>query len=288
MKKQKYQFKMNYIEIIFSRKDKKSYLFDLLANELGKIDFESFSDDEQSFSAFIAEKKFDENKLKKLLTNFKFANFSNYEIRIIENENWNEQWEQNYFQPIAVDDKYVIHSSFHKNIPQVKYDIIINPKMAFGTGHHPTTQLMMDFILETQIADKQILDMGCGTAILAIFAMKCGAKRCLAVDIDQWCVENAKENIMINNIANIEVLQGNVNILKNKYFDIIYANINRNILLSDIKIYSEHLNPSGQLFVSGFYTQDVEILESTAAKSHLQLVDIKENTNWSALKFFKK
>jgi len=279
---------MNYIEIIFSRKEKEQYVFDLLANELGKLDFESFSEDEQNFSAFISQNRFDEDAFKNLLENFKFTTFSDYKIQIIKNKNWNEQWEKNYFQPIAVSDKYVIHSSFHQNIPQAKYDIVINPKMAFGTGHHPTTQLMMNFILEMQIADKQILDMGCGTGILAIFAMKCGAKQCLAVDIDQWCIENAKENILLNNVENIEVLQGDANVLKNKHFDVIFANINRNILLSDMEIYNKCLNEGGHLIISGFYTQDIEMLKSVTDKYKLQLLDIKENTNWSALKFLKK
>lgn len=279
---------MNYIEINFSKKGKEPYLFDLLANELGKIDFESFSDDGQNFSAFISQNNFEENKLKTSLKNFEFADFSDYKIQFIENKNWNQEWEQNYYQPIINNDKYVIHSSFHKNIPYAKYDIIINPKMAFGTGHHATTRLMLDFILETKVADKQILDMGCGTAILAIFAMKCMAKQCLAVDIDNWCVENAKENILINNIKNIKVLQGDVNMLKNRYFDIILANINRNILLADIPTYSECLSAGGQLFISGFYTEDVEMLRSVTDKFNLQLVDVKQNTNWCALKFLKK
>ncbi|MCL1867960.1 MAG: 50S ribosomal protein L11 methyltransferase [Paludibacter sp.] len=280
--------KTNYIEIRFGKKNIEPYLFDLLADTLSKIGCESFSDDEKNFSAFIAENNFSENKLKNTLKDFVFADFSDFQIQIIENKNWNEEWEKNYFQPIISGDKYVIHSSFHQNIPHAKYDITINPKMAFGTGHHATTRLMLDFILETQIADKQVLDMGCGTAVLAILAMMRQAKSCLAVDIDTWCVENAKENILINNIENVEVLQGDSNVLKNRHFDIILANINRNILLADMQIYVQCLNANGLLFLSGFYAEDVPLLTTAAENVNLQLAETKQNANWCALKFVKK
>jgi ribosomal protein L11 methyltransferase len=281
---------MNYVEIIFNTKEKESYLSDLLADTLSKIGFESFSNDDEAdnFSAFVAENNFSENALIETLQHFEFADFTDFKINKIATKNWNEQWEKNFFQPIVVGGECVIHSTFHRDIPHAKYDIIINPQMAFGTGHHFTTRLMLKFILETQVADKQILDMGCGTAILAILAMMRGAKNCLAIDIDDWCVKNAQENILLNNIKNTAVLQGNVNMLKNRNFDIILANINRNILLADMQIYSECLSAGGLLFMSGFYIEDVPLLQVAAEKWNLRLIDTKEDTNWCALKCLKQ
>ncbi|MDR1652705.1 MAG: 50S ribosomal protein L11 methyltransferase [Prevotellaceae bacterium] len=276
---------MNYIEVIFSINQKEAYIFDLLAQQLSENGFESFTNDTQTFSAFISENNFSENTLKETLHNFEFAGFDSYTIKKIESKNWNEEWEKNFYQPVVVGNKCVIHSAFHQNVPQMEYDIIVNPKMAFGTGHHFTTQMMLEFVLETQIADKQVLDMGCGTAILTILAMMRGAKSCLAIDIDDWCVENAQENILLNNINNVEILQGDAKVLTKRRFDLILANINRNILLADMQIYANCLNASGQLFISGFYVDDAVLLTAEAKKMDLQLVDTKQNNNWCALKF---
>jgi ribosomal protein L11 methyltransferase len=278
---------MDYVKISIPSNDIEDYIFDILAQNLAETGFESFETSNTDFCAYIPQKLFSKSKIINILENFDYAEITDFETQKIVSQNWNEEWERYFFQPVVAGDKCVIHSSFHKDVPQAEYDIIINPKMAFGTGHHFTTRLMLEFILENDFKGKTVLDMGCGTAILAILAMKCGAKQALAVDIDDWCVENSQENILLNKTKNTEVLLGDVRILKNRKFDIILANINRNILLADMSQYAECLNVSGQLFISGFYVEDLQILEKETAKYNLQLIGTKENNRWTAAKFLK-
>jgi ribosomal protein L11 methyltransferase len=279
------EFNMNYIKISIPTNDAEDYIFDILAQNLAEIGFESFEHSNSYFCAFVTENLFDKSKIINVLENFDYARIVDFGTEEIISQDWNEEWERNFFQPIVVGDKCVIHSSFHKDIPQADYDIVINPKMAFGTGHHFTTRLMLEFILETDLRDKTLLDMGCGTAILAILAMMRGAKQALAVDIDDWCVDNSQENILLNKIKNIEVLLGDAKVLKNRKFDIVLANINRNILLADMAQYAECLNEGGLLFISGFYAEDVPVLEKEAAKHGLQMIERKENNRWTSLCF---
>ncbi|MDR2854084.1 MAG: 50S ribosomal protein L11 methyltransferase [Prevotellaceae bacterium] len=279
---------MNYIKITIPLNNAEDYIFDILSQELAEIGFESFETSDTDFYAYIPENVFDNSQIVNILENFDYAKIADFATEKIISKDWNEEWEKNFFNPIVIADKCVIHSSFHTNVPPATYDIVINPKMAFGTGHHFTTRLMLAFILETDFEGKTLLDMGCGTAILAILAMMRGAKYALAVDIDDWCVENSQENILINKIENIDLLCGDVKVLKNRKFDVVLANINRNILLADMVQYAECLNENGQLFISGFYDQDLPFLEKEAAKHHLQLIDTKVDNHWTAAKFAKK
>ena len=278
---------MNYFEINFFITPFEEYISDVLASELGEIGFDSFVSTEDGLDAYALENVFDEVKLKNLLDNFPFEASIDYKVTQIESKNWNEEWEKHYFEPIVIGNECVIHSSFHKNVPIAKYDIVIDPKMAFGTGHHETTSLIVERLLQMDLQDKKLLDMGCGTSVLAILAAMRGAKDILAIDIDTWCTENSIENIGINNIQGIKVLLGGAELLKGMHFDIILANINRNILLADMEQYAACLSSGGELYMSGFYVQDIPLIEAEANRNGLKLIDYHEKNNWVAVKTMK-
>ena len=200
--------------------------------------------------------------------------------------NWNAEWEKN-FNPIIVDDLVSIRAPFHNN-PNVKYDIVIEPKMSFGTGHHETTHMMVQHLLQLKLENKKVLDMGCGTGILAIFAEMKGAKPIDAIDIDNWCYLNSIENAERNNCNSISVYEGDASLLKNKNYDVIIANINRNILLNDIKIYANCLSSGGILLLSGFYKEDFTIINKEAENQKLKLDGELIKNNWMSLKFVKQ
>lgn len=278
---------MQYILIDFSIEPFEDYIPDLLAAELGEIGFESFVTTESGLEAYINSDLFTESKLIDLLSDFVIEASIEYKITKIESQNWNEEWEKHYFQPIVIGEDCVIHSSFHKDIPKAKYDIVIDPKMSFGTGHHETTSLMIAELLKMDLKDKKVLDMGCGTSVLAILAAMRGASPLLAVDIDSWCTENSLENIELNNISGIEVMQGGAEVLEGRHFDIILANINRNILLADMEKYASCLTSGGELYMSGFYKQDIPLIEAEANRNGLVMKNFAEKNNWVAVKTIK-
>ena len=278
---------MNYFEINFFITPFEEYISDVLASELGEIGFDSFVSTEEGLDAYALENVFDEVKLKNLLDNFPFEASIDYKVTQIESKNWNEEWEKHYFEPIVIGNECVIHSSFHKNVPIAKYDIIIDPKMAFGTGHHETTSLVIERLLQMDLQDKTVLDMGCGTAVLAILAAMRGAKDIVAIDIDTWCTENSIENIGVNNIKGVKVLLGGAELLQGMHFDIILANINRNILLADMEQYVACLSSGGELYMSGFYVQDIPLIEAEANRNGLKLIDYNEKNNWAVVKTVK-
>ena len=278
---------MDFIQVAFTIEPAEEYISDILAAELGDLNFDSFVSTETGIDAYISATQFNETKLKELLANFAFEANIQYVVTPIETKNWNEEWEKNYFEPIVIGDECVIHSSFHKNIPDAKYDIVIDPKMAFGTGHHETTSLMIGELLKMELKDKTLLDMGCGTSVLAILASKRGAKKIVAIDIDTWCVDNSIENIALNKAANIEVLLGGAELLKGMQFDVILANINRNILLADIKKYASCLSAGGELYMSGFYEEDIYLIEAEAFNNNLLLIDFTKKNNWVVVKTIK-
>lgn len=278
---------MHYIEVKFSFNPCEEYIVDVFTTELGDIGFESFVNTAARLDAYIPESLFDETILTELINNFMLAVEITFSISRIESKNWNEEWEKNFFEPIVIGNECVIHSSFHKNIPKTKYDIVIDPKMAFGTGHHETTSLVINEILNMNVKGKRLLDMGCGTAVLAILGAMRGAKDILAIDIDTWCIENSIENIALNNVADIDVKLGGAELLDHLEFDIILANINRNILLADMKNYADCLNVGGELYMSGFYVEDIPLIEAEANVNGLKLEYFKEKNNWVVVKTVK-
>ena len=278
---------MNYFEINFFINPFEEYISDVLISELGEIGFDSFVSTETGLDAYALETAFDEAKLKNLLSDFPFEASIDYKVTQIESKNWNEEWEKHYFEPIVIGNECVIHSSFHKNVPKAKYDIVIDPKMAFGTGHHETTSLVIGRLLQMDLQDKTLLDMGCGTAVLAILASMRGAKDIVAIDIDTWCTENSIENIEMNKIQGIDVQLGGAELLAGLHFDIVLANINRNILLADMEQYAACLSSGGELYMSGFYVQDIPLIEAEANRNGLTLIDYHEKNNWVAVKTVK-
>lgn len=278
---------MNFIQVNFIIEPFEEYLSDVLASELGEIGFDSFLPTHNGLEAFIPANLYSEAKLKDLLSNFVFEASIEYEVITVETINWNEEWEKNYFEPIIIDNECVIHSSFHKDIPKLKYDIVIDPKMSFGTGHHETTSLMIGEILKMNVEGLNILDMGCGTSVLAILVAMRGAAKITAIDIDAWCVENSIENLTLNNITGVIVKLGDAQILEGLKFDIIIANINRNILLNDIETYAACLNAGGELYMSGFYKEDIVLIEAEANLNNLKLDYFVEKNNWVAVKTTK-
>lgn len=278
---------MKYIEVQFVIPSKESYIKDLLAENLAEIGFESFADNDDFFMGYVKKDDFNADKTQYIIDNFEFENGISFSFSEAEDKNWNEEWEKNCFQPLVIDDQCVIHASFHKDVPTAQYDILIDPKMAFGTGHHSTTSLMVRFLLECDLQGKSLLDMGCGTAILAILAAKKGAAPITAIDIDEWAYNNAVENIALNQTPNIEVKCGGAELLEclNSSFDIVLANINRNILLNDIRHYAKLMHKESQLFLSGFYTEDIPAIEEECAKYGLKKLTFKSDNNWVAVQF---
>ena len=256
---------------------------EILIAELGFAGFESFVENENGVIAYIQQEDWNEHMLDdiNILRSDEFS--ISYKKDVIEQTNWNKEWEKN-FNPIQVDGQVSIRAPFHDN-PNLRYDIIIEPKMSFGTGHHETTHMMIQHLIHLDLDNKKVLDMGCGTGILAIFAEMKGAKPIDAIDIDSWCYENSIENCERNHCNHINVYEGDASLLKNNKYDLIIANINRNILLNDIQIYSSCLNDQGVLLLSGFYKEDIPIIDAETSKYKLLLEKTIERNNWAALKY---
>ena len=282
---------MNYLELTFTTDSTidPEAVYDILSAELGEIGFESFVQQDGNLLAYIAEPLFDEGKLNSKLTAFPLPEVTfTYDRKLVKDRDWNEEWEKNYFKPIRIAHRAIIRASFHPAEEGYEHEIIIDPKMAFGTGNHETTYLIVEQILDDDFTGKTVLDMGCGTAILAILAKQKGAGRTIAIDIDPWATENAKENCTLNQVDDIEVrLGGAEQIHARETFDIIFANINRNILLADIPTYARHMHPSSRIYLSGFYQEDVPVLESACNTQGLSRVDMHVRNNWTMLVFRK-
>ncbi len=280
---------MKYLEFIFHTEPCTEVVNDVLSAVLGEVGFESFVEQEGGIAAYIQTALYDEETLKSALDSFPLADTTlTYTYKEAEDKDWNEEWEKNFFQPIVIGNRCVIHSTFHHDVPQAEYDIVINPQMAFGTGHHETTSLIIGELLEADLQGKALLDMGCGTSILAILARMRGAAPCAAIDIDEWCVRNSLENIELNHVDSISVFQGDASILPDKGpFDVVIANINRNILLNDMKHYVARMNPGARLFMSGFYTDDIPAIREEAERNGLRFVHHKEKNRWAAVQFEK-
>lgn len=256
---------------------------EILIAELGEKPFESFMETENGFSAFIQKDLCTKNILDDIYLLHSPEFIISHTIEEIEQVNWNEEWEKN-FEPIDVGGKCHVRAPFHPKT-NAEFDIVIEPKMSFGTGHHETTHMMIQHLLETDVANMKTLDMGCGTAILAILAEMKGAKPIDAIDIDNWCYLNSIENAERNNCHEISVYEGDASLLKNKKYDLIIANINRNILLNDMHHYVDCLNKNGILLLSGFYNEDIPFIDESCTEKGLTFVKKFERNNWVSLKY---
>ena len=261
---------------------------EILIAELGELPFDSFVENKNGLSAYIQEHDVTDSLLEDIyiLTNPEF-NIS-YTTEEIEQVNWNEEWEKN-FDPIDVDGICYVRAPFHET-KNARYEIVIEPKMSFGTGHHETTFMMMKHLLNMDVKGMEVLDMGCGTAILAILALMKEAKHADAIDIDNWCYLNSIENGQRNNITNMDVYEGDAALLHDKVekYDLVIANINRNILLNDMEVYAKTIKPGGMILFSGFYVEDVPAIEASANENGLVYDSQLERNNWASLKFIKK
>lgn len=258
---------------------------EILVAELGEKAFESFIESDFGIVAYIQKDLWTPDVLNdiEILDSPEFQ--ITYTIEEIAQVNWNEEWEKN-FEPIDVDQTCHVRAPFHPKT-KAQYDIVIEPKMSFGTGHHETTHMMIQHLLETNLQDLKTLDMGCGTAILAILAEMKGAKPIDAIDIDNWCYINSIENAERNNCTHISVYEGDASLLKDQKYDVIIANINRNILLNDMSAYTRCLNPNGILFLSGFYQEDFQAINASCEANGLTFAKKLERNNWIALKYTK-
>jgi len=256
---------------------------EILIAELGYAGFESFVETEEGVTAYIQKEEWSPN----ILEEINILDSDEFKIEFtfseIEQINWNSEWEKN-FDPIEVDGKCTVRAPFHPN-KNFEYEIVIEPKMSFGTGHHETTFMMLQFILENNFEEKSMLDMGCGTAVLAILAEMRGASNLDAIDIDEWCFENSLENIQRNDCKNISVYLGDASLLDGKKYDVVIANINRNILLNDMEAYRKCLAKDGELYLSGFYKEDLPIITEACNNLGFTFVENKEKNKWVAAKF---
>jgi len=273
-----------YIEYIFNVEPKEPGT-EILIAELGFAGFESFVENDNGVTAYIQKEEWNTNILENILvlTSEEFAiSFTKKEI---EQTNWNSEWEKN-FEPIQVDGLVSIRAPFHEN-PNLKYDIVIEPKMSFGTGHHETTHMMVQHLIDLDLENKSTLDMGCGTGILAIFAEMKGAKPLDGIDIDNWCYLNSVENAERNKCKYISFYEGDASLLTNQKYDVIIANINRNILLNDMATYTKCLNENGILLLSGFYKEDIAAIDQEVSSHGLSIQNTLERNNWVSLRYLK-
>lgn len=260
---------------------------DLLAAFLADIDFETFEPDSTGLTAYVRKDKYNREAVKEILNEFPMETTLKFSEKEIEGEDWNKEWEQNYFQPIKIGEDLVIRSSFHEALafPEVPIEIVIDPKMAFGTGHHATTAGMSRMLLEENLKGKSVIDMGTGTGILAILAKKLEAGHTVGIDIDEFAIENAKENGELNN-EKIEWLVGDDKMLANlEPSDIFLANINLNVITDNLDKYVKKLKPGGKIFLSGFLISDREKILEEGKKYGLRLLKEKEENGWETMGF---
>ncbi|MFZ4741525.1 MAG: 50S ribosomal protein L11 methyltransferase [Bacteroidales bacterium] len=276
---------MVYIELNI-KMNSENPLMEIVMVELGELGFESFVDTEDGMLAYIQETLFDEKSIQNMQIIKENPSLFSYTFQKMEDKNWNEVWESNY-DAVVINNRCGIRAPFHPENKDIEFDLVIMPKMSFGTAHHETTSNMIEFLLEEDLQNKSVLDMGCGTSVLAILAAKLGARDIVAIDNDEWAYNNSLENIVMNNVPDIKVFLGDASLLPSMHFDVIIANINRNILLNDIQAYALSLNSNGVLLMSGFYEQDIPIIKEECAKYKLSFERYISKNNWVAVRFIK-
>lgn len=277
---------MEYVELKYYVGQGNQGLTEELMAMLSELGYESFVEENDSLLAYITRPQFDSSILEDKDYWPDFVDINRFTWQVIQEQNWNAVWEEN-FQPVTIANKCHIRAPFHEANNTVPYEIIIEPKMSFGTAHHETTAMMIEYLLETDLSGKKVLDMGCGTGVLAILAALRGSKDVLAIDIDEWAYNNTIENTERNNTTFINVLLGDASLLKGLQFNIIIANINRNILLNDIPVYSQCLDKNGLLLLSGFYIEDLPVIAKMTESAGMKYYSHKEQNRWVAACFEK-
>ena len=282
---------MDYVKVTFRTEDVEEWANDLLASMLGEVGFESFEETSRGIIGYCPAPAFDEAAMKQIVVELPIADASMiaYRIETIADQNWNAVWEQNGYEPIEITSECIIHASNKEISQDYKYDIIINPVQSFGSGYHETTRMILTYLLEMDITDKAVLDMGCGTGVLGILACLRGAGSLVAIDIDEWSWRNAIENIEANDIEGAEVVLGDASLLTDypTCFDIVLANINRNILLADLEAYVSTMTPDSYIIMSGFYLDDLAMIQSKAESLGLRYIDHRTDNDWTAVRFQK-
>lgn len=273
---------MNYIEVTVEFERTHPWR-DVLISQLDQLGYESFVETKTGLLSYIPENAFDQEKLNYIDD---IEDVISVSSKIIEDQNWNAKWEEN-FDPVLVEDKLVIKAPFHQQEFQVQMEITIQPQMSFGTGHHQTTWLISRYLFDQNIDGKNVLDMGTGTGVLAVIAEKKGAQHIFAPDIDEWSFNNAKENVLLNNCSKIDVAHGGAELLTNKSFDFIIANINKNVLIEQFSVYSDCMPNGGKLVISGFFTTDAEDLKDQAAKHGFIFEETISKEGWAMMVFNK-
>lgn len=277
---------MNYIGVSFHF-NSGDVQNEVLMAFLSELEYESFEEREDGVLAYVQEPLFNEDAIKELLeTNLSAMNIS-FDFIKIDDKNWNELWESNY-PSVTIAEQCYIRAPFHASDPNIKYEILIEPKMSFGTAHHETTSQILEYILEHDFEGETVLDMGCGTGVLAILAAMKGAKQLEAIDNDEWAYRNSVQNVERNGFPDIKVIQGDADDLKGKLFSVIFANINRNILLRDIPLYAKALAENGRIYFSGFYDEDLNTIKDKAGDSGLKFINNKSRNRWVAAYFEKE
>lgn len=259
---------------------------DILVARLNEIEFESYNEDETGVKAYVQTHLLDESAVAAIIAEVAKLCEISYAIKKVKQENWNIQWETN-FDPVIINDKCVIRAHFHQPIHDLEFEIVITPKMSFGTGHHETTSLIMCEMFNLDFKEKLVLDMGCGTGVLAILASKLGASSLVGIDFDEWAVENAEENSALNFVDNIDYIHGDADSIGDATFDIILANINRNIILKDIEKYVDAMNEKSEIILSGFLKEDIPLILEKSKQLGLDLVVSKNRNKWQML-YLKK
>lgn len=277
---------MKYVELCCSISNPSDDIVDILVAELAELGYDSFNTEGSELLAYIPEASFVESDVRVVLSKYLPADGFKLSWESMPDKNWNEVWESN-FEPIVIDDRCSIRAPFHTNLPKTTFEIVIEPKMSFGTGHHATTHQMVEFVLDNEFKGLRVLDMGCGTGILAILAAMKGASHVLAIDNDDWAFENAEENVARNAPGKVDVKLGDAGLLGSEYFDVILANINRNILFADMESYVDVLVSGGLLFLSGILIEDIPVIINCAVGLGLTPFEQKDRKGWVALSFKK-